>query len=240
MSSSISLPPISAIHTTNGGHAAPHDLIHNVHPPTRTLPPPGALSYYPTQAIPQPPGYVIPGRPVYADVGTHYGMSMHRMPLPSDPPPNILVAVSRHTPKTKEVKRRTKTGCMTCRKRRIKCGEERPECRNCIKSKRQCAGYDPVFQAQSSHSIQPAPTSGSSTSSHAHSHSQPPRPYNADPISPTASSHNASGATSSPRDHTEFPYHHRASDPLLPNINQGYKMENHHSSSHMNPRCKRV
>lgn len=120
MSSSISLPPISAIHTTNGGHAAPHDLIHNVHPPTRTLPPPGALSYYPTQAIPQPPGYVIPGRPVYADVGTHYGMSMHRMPLPSDPPPNILVAVSRHTPKTKEVKRRTKTGCMTCRKRRIK------------------------------------------------------------------------------------------------------------------------
>nr|KAK5434704.1 hypothetical protein LTR18_010199 [Exophiala xenobiotica] len=38
-------------------------------------------------------------------------------------------------------KRRTKTGCLTCRKRRIKCGEEKPICRNCIKSKRECLGY---------------------------------------------------------------------------------------------------
>lgn len=38
-------------------------------------------------------------------------------------------------------RKRTKTGCLTCRKRRIKCGEERPICRNCVKSKRQCEGY---------------------------------------------------------------------------------------------------
>ncbi|KAF2467712.1 uncharacterized protein BDR25DRAFT_234006, partial [Lindgomyces ingoldianus] len=37
----------------------------------------------------------------------------------------------------------TKTSCLTCRKRRIKCGEERPTCANCIKSKRQCEGYSP-------------------------------------------------------------------------------------------------
>ena len=30
-----------------------------------------------------------------------------------------------------------------CRKRRIKCGEERPTCTNCIKSKRSCEGYVP-------------------------------------------------------------------------------------------------
>ena len=30
-----------------------------------------------------------------------------------------------------------------CRKRRIKCGEERPTCANCIKSKRSCEGYAP-------------------------------------------------------------------------------------------------
>lgn len=30
-----------------------------------------------------------------------------------------------------------------CRKRRIKCGEEKPRCRNCIKSKRECEGYTP-------------------------------------------------------------------------------------------------
>ncbi|KAF2235676.1 hypothetical protein EV356DRAFT_416118, partial [Viridothelium virens] len=40
-------------------------------------------------------------------------------------------------------RRRTKTGCLTCRKRRIKCGEERPICNNCIKSKRHCEGYNP-------------------------------------------------------------------------------------------------
>lgn len=39
-------------------------------------------------------------------------------------------------------RKRTKTGCLTCRKRRIKCDEERPICKNCIKSKRHCEGYN--------------------------------------------------------------------------------------------------
>ncbi|KAI1461483.1 hypothetical protein F4805DRAFT_284469 [Annulohypoxylon moriforme] len=39
------------------------------------------------------------------------------------------------------VRKRTKTGCLTCRKRRIKCDEGRPTCNNCLKSKRQCEGY---------------------------------------------------------------------------------------------------
>lgn len=44
--------------------------------------------------------------------------------------------------KAKLSRKRTKTGCLTCRKRRIKCGEERPVCKNCIKSKRHCDGYN--------------------------------------------------------------------------------------------------
>ncbi|KAF2728720.1 hypothetical protein EJ04DRAFT_476937 [Polyplosphaeria fusca] len=40
------------------------------------------------------------------------------------------------------MRKRTKTGCLTCRKRRIRCGEERPTCKNCIRSKRQCEGYN--------------------------------------------------------------------------------------------------
>ncbi|EZF23931.1 hypothetical protein H112_03415 [Trichophyton rubrum D6] len=43
--------------------------------------------------------------------------------------------------KAKGPRKRTKTGCLTCRKRRIKCGEEKPRCNNCIKSKRECEGY---------------------------------------------------------------------------------------------------
>lgn len=42
-----------------------------------------------------------------------------------------------------KARKRTKTGCLTCRKRRIKCGEERPTCKNCVKSKRECEGYIP-------------------------------------------------------------------------------------------------
>lgn len=57
--------------------------------------------------------------------------------------------------KAKLSRKRTKTGCLTCRKRRIKCGEQRPICSNCIKSKRHCEGYSqrvvfkpPTFEYQ--------------------------------------------------------------------------------------------
>ncbi|KAF2217816.1 hypothetical protein CERZMDRAFT_63943 [Cercospora zeae-maydis SCOH1-5] len=43
--------------------------------------------------------------------------------------------------KAKLSRKRTKTGCLTCRKRRIKCDEGRPVCKNCVKSKRHCEGY---------------------------------------------------------------------------------------------------
>lgn len=122
MSSSISLPPISAInfnHSQHGrGHAASQELSHHaIPPPARTLP----LPYYSSmQAMPQPE-YVQPARPMYAGVQTPYGMPM-RMPLPSSSDTSGMMgyAPGRHAQKTKDVKRRTKTGCMTCRKRRIK------------------------------------------------------------------------------------------------------------------------
>ncbi|KAF5970482.1 zinc finger transcription factor ace1 [Fusarium bulbicola] len=43
--------------------------------------------------------------------------------------------------KMNDVRKRTKTGCLTCRKRRIKCDEARPICNICIKTKRHCEGY---------------------------------------------------------------------------------------------------
>ncbi|KAI1497701.1 hypothetical protein F5X99DRAFT_357250 [Biscogniauxia marginata] len=46
------------------------------------------------------------------------------------------------TSKKAPIRKRTKTGCLTCRKRRIKCDEGRPTCNNCLKSKRQCDGYN--------------------------------------------------------------------------------------------------
>ncbi|KLO86236.1 uncharacterized protein FFNC_04587 [Fusarium fujikuroi] len=42
----------------------------------------------------------------------------------------------------RKIRKKTKTGCLTCRKRRIKCDEGRPTCNNCIKSERHCEGYN--------------------------------------------------------------------------------------------------
>ncbi|KAL8707370.1 MAG: hypothetical protein Q9220_007594 [cf. Caloplaca sp. 1 TL-2023] len=39
------------------------------------------------------------------------------------------------------VRKRTKTGCLTCRRRRIKCDERLPTCSNCFQSQRSCEGY---------------------------------------------------------------------------------------------------
>lgn len=38
---------------------------------------------------------------------------------------------------------RTKTGCLTCRKRKKKCDEAKPECSNCVRGGFLCAGYPP-------------------------------------------------------------------------------------------------
>ena len=63
--------------------------------------------------------------------------------------------------KAKLSRKRTKTGCLTCRKRRIKCGEERPICKNCFKSKRQCEGYSQrVVFKQSAFDVRTVPNGG--------------------------------------------------------------------------------
>ncbi|UKZ46379.1 hypothetical protein TrVGV298_000580 [Trichoderma virens] len=50
-----------------------------------------------------------------------------------------------HDPKKRKrnFSNRTKTGCLTCRKRKKKCDEQKPECSNCIRGAFVCAGYPP-------------------------------------------------------------------------------------------------
>ncbi|KAK3303684.1 uncharacterized protein B0T15DRAFT_421124 [Chaetomium strumarium] len=60
--------------------------------------------------------------------------------------PAVVSKTPRPSPETEERKetterKRTKTGCITCRKRRIKCDEGKPTCNICIKSNRECEGY---------------------------------------------------------------------------------------------------
>ncbi|PTB69605.1 hypothetical protein BBK36DRAFT_1111079 [Trichoderma citrinoviride] len=42
-----------------------------------------------------------------------------------------------------EIKRRTRTGCLTCRARRVKCDEQKPACNRCVNANVECAGYAP-------------------------------------------------------------------------------------------------
>ncbi|KAJ4341860.1 hypothetical protein N0V87_001525 [Didymella glomerata] len=130
------------------------------------LPPPqhAMQQHYP------PPGYAHPGQQMQMGPAQYNAM---RYQLPPQGDQRVLSG-GRHK---KEIKRRTKTGCLTCRKRRIKCDEAHPTCRNCQKSKRECLGYDPIFKQQPGPAqIQPAPNSAPAPHS-----STPPVPAQAPP-----------------------------------------------------------
>nr|XP_019012557.1 uncharacterized protein I206_02052 [Kwoniella pini CBS 10737]OCF51338.1 hypothetical protein I206_02052 [Kwoniella pini CBS 10737] len=61
---------------------------------------------------------------------------------------------------------RTRTGCKVCRRRKIKCDLEKPECAKCVKYGVQCTypGKQPEFIGP--RSIRPAPSKGESQSAH--------------------------------------------------------------------------
>ncbi|OAL37022.1 hypothetical protein AYO20_03791 [Fonsecaea nubica] len=123
----ISLPPISSIDFhTQVAHRPEPEVVQPLPPPPpapqRVLPPlPYPYSVRPAPApVPPPPvpHEYMQSRPIYPGIPSPYQQMPGRMPLPSTTDPNLIVATPRH--KAKEVKRRTKTGCLTCRKRRIK------------------------------------------------------------------------------------------------------------------------
>ncbi|KAI9836122.1 MAG: hypothetical protein M1837_003456 [Sclerophora amabilis] len=139
----LSLPPIRSI------DPRPHQQ--GQAPMGSPLPPPVAQmgNYY------HGPGQPMPHPQQHPNITSSPHNQPLRYPLPA--PDGRIMSGGRHK---KEIKRRTKTGCLTCRKRRIKCDEAHPTCRNCQKSKRECLGYDPIFKAQPSPAaIQPAPSS---------------------------------------------------------------------------------
>ncbi|KAL4866230.1 hypothetical protein BDV12DRAFT_138344 [Aspergillus spectabilis] len=50
---------------------------------------------------------------------------------------------------------KVRTGCLTCKQRRIKCDEGKPSCRNCSRTGRPCEGYPEPMQGDS-HALQPS------------------------------------------------------------------------------------
>lgn len=109
----LNLPPIRL----QDGHQPPPQQHQQQHqqPPQQPmgspLPPPqhAMQQHYP----PPPPGYAHPAQQMQMGPAQYNAM---RYQLPPQPDQRVLSG-GRHK---KEIKRRTKTGCLTCRKRRIK------------------------------------------------------------------------------------------------------------------------
>jgi len=79
--------------------------------------------------------------------------STNDSPQTTSSPPNSHEGDSSPTA-TRQKKKitRTRTGCQTCRDRKVKCGEEKPHCLNCQRTNHVCPGYIPatVFKQRKS------------------------------------------------------------------------------------------
>ncbi|KAF5987566.1 transcriptional regulatory protein moc3 [Fusarium bulbicola] len=60
-----------------------------------------------------------------------------------------------------------KTGCITCRIRRVKCDEDKPSCHRCVSTGRKCDGYDLTPLVSSGRILQPIVSGGSDPESQA-------------------------------------------------------------------------
>lgn len=59
---------------------------------------------------------------------------------PDDAAAHLDLSVARR--RTRASKPKVRTGCLTCKIRRVKCGEEKPACLRCTSTGRTCDGYD--------------------------------------------------------------------------------------------------
>ncbi|KAL8808131.1 MAG: hypothetical protein Q9200_004386 [Gallowayella weberi] len=120
---SLNLPPIRTIdgrpQSSQGHQGTQHQSQQQQPPPPPvgqpqmgTPLPPSMNSYYPGMS-----GQSLPP-PQHMGVTSDPNQQPMRYPLP--PPDGRMMSGGRHK---KEIKRRTKTGCLTCRKRRIKVRE---------------------------------------------------------------------------------------------------------------------
>ncbi|KIY00968.1 uncharacterized protein Z520_03634 [Fonsecaea multimorphosa CBS 102226] len=107
---------------------------------------------------------------------------------PNEPPPPSR-AIPGDKTRIKKWAPKTFNGCLTCKRRRIKCDEGKPSCQRCIKSNLKCSGYaapkirlfDPAASSTASTSTvspatSPGPSSGQepTTLENTQPHSNPP------------------------------------------------------------------
>ncbi|KAF4454864.1 Transcriptional regulatory protein moc3 [Fusarium austroafricanum] len=73
-----------------------------------------------------------------------------------------------------QAKRKVKTGCATCRIRKIKCDEAKPFCQKCVKTGRKCDGYESIFRPFLNQPTSNETNTGNSIHSSAHAAAKAP------------------------------------------------------------------
>ncbi|KAI5459648.1 hypothetical protein BGZ63DRAFT_388448 [Mariannaea sp. PMI_226] len=81
------------------------------------------------------------------------------------PFPNPILPVER--PSGRKGNKKVRTGCITCKIRKVKCDEARPHCLRCVKSHRKCDGYQTPSPRSTQGAMSPSPTPGFESSSSA-------------------------------------------------------------------------
>ncbi|KAI9729877.1 MAG: Maltose acetyltransferase [Cirrosporium novae-zelandiae] len=66
-------------------------------------------------------------------------------------------------PRKRAFANRTKTGCLTCRRRKKKCDEAKPVCQNCVRGHFKCEGYQPKMPQKTPTQRGPMPLQPSKT-----------------------------------------------------------------------------
>ncbi|KAJ9138356.1 C6 zinc finger domain protein [Pleurostoma richardsiae] len=114
---------------------------------------------------------MAPTAPINGD-GTGYFMPREPLARTSQPPnikdvnrvagtpgPQILTFALQHRPRaTRASVPKVRTGCITCKKRHVKCDEARPSCQRCMKWQGFCEGYE---RAKSISSVSASDSEGS-------------------------------------------------------------------------------
>ncbi|KKY25905.1 putative transcription factor cys6 [Phaeomoniella chlamydospora] len=109
--------------------------------PTRGDQRPQQAMYEPRPILPAPPGgaSLAAGRPTGA-----YNQVQRYIA----PPQQQGSCQPDRNKKTRRSLPKTKTGCITCKIRRIKCDEAKPHCLKCTSTGRKCDGYAPLQEAE--------------------------------------------------------------------------------------------
>lgn len=154
--------PLSPQNFVPGHYPIPPHLANMTPGLTPGIPPQGMAQVMPQVMTPQPqvpyPPHMPTNMPTNMPPHTMHGMPqqipmMHGVPMMNIPPGSIPMGMGMNVPmwyednhallhKRRIIKRRTRTGCLTCRKRRIKCDERKPYCFNCERSRKVCLGYE--------------------------------------------------------------------------------------------------